>query len=109
MLVLATAVPATALMLFAVVCPRTSDRWMVRRRNRALMSAIDTLRPAALPPLVTSVEVAHAIDTMSQRDIRAMLKNPGLEVALRAVVDDKIVTKGHEATECVTIPKKIVV
>ena len=111
-LVLGTAVPATVLMLFAVVCPRTSDRWMVRRRNRDLMNAIDALPTAALPPHMARVEVAHAIDTMSQRDIRAMLKNPGLEAALRVVVDDKIVTNRHEESEetaCVTEPKKIVV
>ena len=76
------------------------------------MEAIEALPPAALPPHMTSVEVAHAIGTMSQRDIRVMLKNPGLEAALRVVVDDKIVTNRHEESEetaCVTEPKKIVV
>ena len=90
---------------------------LVRKKNRALMEAIEILAPAALPPHMTSVEVAHAIGTMSQRDIRAMLNKPGLEAALRVVVDDKIVTNTpppgrpveSEETACVTEPKKIVV
>ena len=75
------------------------------------MEAIETRPPAALPPHMTSVEVALAIGTMSQRDIRAMLIKPGLEAALRGVVDYKIVTNKlrHEETTCVTEPKRLVV
>ena len=92
-LVLGTAVPATALMVFAVICPHTNDRWMMRRRNPALISAVDKLPRDALPPFMTGVEVAHAIGTMRQRDIHTMLQNPGLEAALRGVVSDSTTTK----------------
>ena len=87
-LVLGTAVPATVLMVFAVLFPRTNDRWMMRKRNRDLAYAIDALPHAVLPPSITAMDVAHAVSTMSERDVKTMLKNPGLEAALHAVFGD---------------------
>eukprot|EP00936_MAST-01D_sp_MAST-1D-sp1_P001211 g1211.t1 len=105
-MVFSTAVPATMLMVFAVLFPRTHDQWMTRKKNVALASAIDTLPGGLLPPSMSSVDVAHAVSTMNQREIKAMLKKPGLEAALLEVFSGRDTSSLASATS--EAPKKIV-
>ena len=84
-MVLGTAVPSSVLMIFAVLCPRTYDRWIMRTRNAALLGEISAVPRNCYPQCMTDVEVAHAIGTMSRREITIMLEQPGLEAALHSV------------------------
>ena len=70
---------------------------MTRKRNRDLACAIDSLPPVVLPPSMTGTDVAHAISTMRQRDIRTMLQSPGLEAALLGVFGDGRALAGGSA------------
>ena len=72
-------------MAFAVLFPRTNDRWMMRQQNQLLADAIEALPADAIPPSMTSVDVAHALSTMSDTDVEAVLEKPGLEAALQEV------------------------
>ena len=89
-MVLATAVPMTAVLLFAVLFPRTVDMWALRRRHTGLVSAVDALPEGSYPPHLTKADVALIVGTMSRRAVTAVLAQPGgLEAALGGVFSDQ--------------------
>ena len=88
-MVLATAVPTTGLLLFAVIFPRTVDMWALRRKHKDLVSAVDALPEGSYPPDLTKADVALIVGTMSRRSLATVLEHPGgLEAELGGVFSD---------------------
>ena len=88
-MVLATAVPMTAVLLFAVIFPRTVDMWALRRKHKHLVSAVDALPEGSYPPHLTKADVALIVGTMSRHSLATVLERPGgLEAELGGVFSD---------------------
>ena len=89
-MVLATAVPMTGLLLFAVTFPRTVDMWALRRRHKGLLPAVDALPEGSYPPDLTKADVALILGTMSRHSVAALLAHPGgLQAQLGGVFSDR--------------------
>ena len=97
-LVFGTAVPAIALMLLGLCFPRLHDRWAMRQGHREVAAAVSALPQGSYPPHMADVDVAHALSTMSQREVAFMLKTPGLEAALSEVFGRPTGSVGEDAS-----------